>query len=137
MGINTGLEVAKEAIKSTSTAYFVIMDKYPMGYAISIVTVVLLTTFFVTSADSATFVLGMMSSNGNLNPTAKRKIIWGIIQSALATALMLSSVNALGMLQTASIAAAFPFAFIMLFGMVSLVKALRSEFKITQREKTF
>ncbi len=127
MGINTGLEVAKEAIKSTSTAYFVVMDQYPMGFAISLVTVVLLTTFFVTSADSATFVLGMMSSNGNLNPSTKRKIIWGVIQSALALSLMLVSENALGMLQTASIAAAFPFVFIMLFGMVSLVRALKQE----------
>lgn len=127
LGINKGLGVAKEAIQSTSTAYFVVMDKYPMGTAISLVTVVLLTTFFVTSADSATFVLGMMSSNGRLNPTTKRKITWGVIQSGLALALMLASDKALGMLQTASIAAAFPFAFIMLFGMVALVKALRQE----------
>lgn len=127
IGINTGLDVAKEAIKSTSTAYFVVMDKYPMGTAISLVTVILLTTFFVTSADSATFVLGMMSSNGDLNPTTKRKVTWGIIQSGLALTLMLASDKALGMLQTASIAAAFPFAFIMLFGMIALVKALRQE----------
>lgn len=127
MGINTGLEIAKEAIQSTSTAYFVVMNQYPMGTAISMVTVILLTTFFVTSADSATFVLGMMSSNGNLNPTTSRKIIWGVIQSGLALSLMLASDKALGMLQTASIAAAFPFIFIMLFAMVALVKALRQE----------
>lgn len=127
MGINTGLEVAKEAIQSTSTAYFVVMNQYPMGTAISMVTVVLLTTFFVTSADSATFVLGMMTSNGDLNPTTKRKVTWGVIQSALALSLMLASDKALGMLQTASIAAAFPFIFIMLFAMVALVKALREE----------
>ncbi|WP_432663038.1 BCCT family transporter [Wukongibacter baidiensis] len=127
MGINTGLETATEAIKSTSTAYFVVMNQYPMGTAISMVTVVLLTTFFVTSADSATFVLGMMSSNGDLNPTTKRKVTWGVIQSALALSLMLASDKALGMLQTASIAAAFPFIFIMLFAMVALVKALRQE----------
>ncbi len=127
MGISTGLDVAKEAIQSTSTAYFVVMNQYPMGTAISMVTVVLLTTFFVTSADSATFVLGMMSSNGDLNPTTKRKVTWGVIQSALALSLMLASDKALGMLQTASIAAAFPFIFIMLFAMVAIVKALREE----------
>lgn len=127
LGINTGMEVATEAIQTTETAFFMVMNQYPMGYAISMVTVILLTTFFVTSADSATFVLGMMSSHGDLNPTTKRKIIWGIIQSALALALMLSSANALAMLQTASIAAAFPFAFIMLFAMVSLVKALKAD----------
>ncbi len=125
LGINTGLEVAQEAIKSTPTAFFVVMDQYPMGSMISMVTVVLLTTFFVTSADSATFVLGMMSQNGDLNPTTQRRVIWGIIQSALALALMLA--GGLGMLQTASIAAAFPFAFIMIFAMVSLVKALKED----------
>lgn len=125
LGINTGLGVATEAIKSTSTAYFVVMNQYPMGTVISLVTAILLTTFFVTSADSATFVLGMMSQNGDLNPTTQRKIIWGIIQSSLALALMLA--GGLGMLQTAAITAAFPFAFIMIFAMISLIKALRED----------
>jgi len=62
-----------------------------------------------------------------LNPSVKRKVTWGLIQSALALSLMLASADALGMLQTASIAAAFPFAFVMIFGMISLVKALRKD----------
>jgi len=127
LGINTGLEVATEAIKSTPTAFFVVMNEYPMGNIISMVTAVLLTTFFVTSADSATFVLGMMSQNGDLNPTTNRKVIWGIIQSALALALMLA--GGLEMLQTASIAAAFPFTFVMLFAMVSMVKVLKEDYE--------
>ncbi len=126
-GINQGLGVATEAIKSTSTAFFVVMQQYPLGSIISFIAVILLGTFFITSADSATFVLGMLSSNGTLNPSTKRKIIWGILQSALALALMLGSMNGLKMLQTASLVAAFPFAFIMIFSMVSLVKILRTE----------
>lgn len=125
MGINLGMDVATEAIQSTSTAFFVVMSQYPFGSIISMIAVVLLVTFFVTSADSATFVLGMMTSNGDLNPTTKRKIIWGVIQSALAFALMYS--GGLSMLQIASIAVAFPFAFVMIFAMVSLVKAFRQE----------
>ena len=84
----------------------------------------MLCTFFVTSADSATFVLGMMTSKGDLNPSTKKKLIWGTIQSLLALALMLGSSNGLQMLQTISIVAAFPFAFIMIAAMVSLVKTL-------------
>lgn len=126
-GIATGLTVATEAIKSTPTAFFVVMSQYPMGSVISFIAVILLVTFFVTSADSATFVLGMLSSNGDLNPSTQRKVIWGIIQSGLALVLMFASTNGLAMLQTASIVAAFPFAFVMLFAMVSLVKALRAE----------
>ncbi|WP_034328694.1 glycine betaine uptake BCCT transporter [Alkaliphilus transvaalensis] len=125
MGMNLGLESATEAVATTETAFFVVMSNYPLGGIISFIAVVLLCTFFVTSADSATFVLGMMSSNGDLNPSNKRKITWGIIQSLLALALMLG--GGLGTLQTASIAAAFPFAIIMIFVMVSLVKALKED----------
>lgn len=126
-GINAGVDVASEAIQSTSTAFFVVMSEYPLGSVISFVAVCLLCTFFVTSADSATFVLGMMTSNGDLNPSTKRKLIWGVIQSGLALVLMFSSSNGLGMLQTASIAAAFPFAFVMIFGMISISKALKED----------
>ncbi|MFW6389806.1 MAG: BCCT family transporter, partial [Halanaerobiales bacterium] len=125
LGINTGTEVAGNAIKSTSTAVFVVMENYPIGSIISFITVILLSTFFITSADSATFVLGMMSSKGDLNPSTQRKVTWGLIQSGLAIALIMA--GGLEMLQTASIVSAFPFAFVMLASMVSVVKALRQE----------
>ncbi len=125
MSINTGVEVATEAIQSTSTALFVVLQQYQFGNIISFVVIILLCTFFITSADSATFVLGMLSSRGDLNPTTQRKVIWGLIQSALALALMLGSANGLQMLQTVSIVAAFPFAIIMMFCMYSFVKVLK------------
>ncbi len=125
-GINLGPEVAAEAIKNTETALFVVMEHIPLGSIISTVAIVLLYTFFVTSANSATFVLGMMSRNGTLDPDIKTKVLWGVIQSALAYALMLA--GGLQVLQTASITVAFPFAIVMIFAMVSLVKALQSEF---------
>ncbi len=125
MGINLGTGIAAEAIKSTETAFFVVMNNYPLGGIISFIAVILLCTFFVTSADSATFVLGMMSQNGNLNPDTKRKIIWGVIQSLLALALMLG--GGLKVLQIGSIVAAFPFIFVMIFAMVSFHKALKND----------
>ena len=128
MGMETGVEVAEEAIAVTETAFFVVMQNFPLGGLISIIAVILLITFFITSADSATFVLGMLSDKGNQNPTAKRKVTWGVIQSGLAIALMLS--GGLSMLQTGSIVAAFPFAFIMLFAMAAMIKSLKAEQKV-------
>jgi glycine betaine transporter len=125
MGIETGMEVAQDAIAVTETAFFEVMQYYPGGGLISIIGVTLLITFFITSADSATFVLGMLSDKGNQNPSAKLKVTWGIIQSGLAIALMLS--GGLGMLQTGSIVAAFPFAFIMIMAMVAMIKALKAD----------
>ncbi len=124
-GISLGPEIAAEAIKVTETAFFVVMKHIPLGSLISMVAILLLCTFFITSADSATFVLGMMSRHGDLNPDTKTKIIWGAIQSMMALALMLA--GGLQVLQTGSIVAAFPFAFVMVFACISFMKALKSE----------
>lgn len=129
MGINladkVGLAKLAEWAAMPETALFHVYQNYPLGTILSLVTVVLLMTFFVTSANSATFVLGMLTSNGDLNPSNRKKVIWGTLQALLATGLLLS--GGLGALQTISIAAAFPFIFIMMAAMVSLVKELKTE----------
>lgn len=127
MGIEKGLDFAKGAIASTSTTLFIVLNEYTFGNVISMICVLLLCTFFITSANSATFVLAMFSSKGDLNPTAPKKVLWGILQSGLALALMIGTTNGLQMLQTASIAVAFPFAFIMIFAMMSIVKVLKKD----------
>ncbi len=129
MGMNLldkiGLEGLSLAVANPSTALFKVFDYYPLSTVLSMITVVLLGTFFITSANSATFVLGMLSSHGDLNPSSKKQFIWGIVQALLATSLLLA--GGLQALQTASVAAAFPFIFVMLLAMVSLVKALKEE----------
>ncbi len=129
LGLNlidkVGVEGITAMTEAPETALFQVLKYYPLGNILSLVTVALLCTFFVTSANSATFVLGMLTSEGNLNPNRNRKVLWGLIQSFLATALLLS--GGLQALQTASVAAAFPFIFVMLFAMVSLLKALKTE----------
>ncbi len=120
-----GIETLAEMAKVPETALFIAYGQYGLTLVLSIITVVLLVTFFVTSANSATFVLGMFSSGGDLNPPTSKKLLWGIVLALLATALLLS--GGLVALQTASIAAAFPFIFIMLFACVAIFKALATE----------
>lgn len=127
LGIDLGLDIASNAAKVTETALFVVLKNYPLGNIISIVAVFLLCTFFITSANSATFVLGMFTSGGDLNPSNTKKIVWGVVQALLALALMLA--GGLKTLQIGSVAAAFPFIFIMLLACVSIYKALSSDQK--------
>lgn len=93
---------------------------------LTIVTLLLLGVFFVTSADSATYVLSMMTSNGKLTPPAAKKLVWGLTVSATATILLYS--GGLQALQKMAIAAALPFTVIMLFMCRSLLKALNYEY---------
>jgi glycine betaine transporter len=109
----------------TEIALFALLEQLPLGTLMSVLAILLISTFFITSADSATFVLGMQTRHGQLNPSSKSKFIWGMIISAAAAILLYS--GGLEALQTASIIAAFPFAFVMIFMMVSLYKALSSE----------
>ncbi|KZM55668.1 hypothetical protein A3Q36_06890 [Geobacillus stearothermophilus] len=91
----------------------------------------LICTFFVTSADSATFVLGMQTTKGSLNPPNSVKFVWGIIQSAAAAILLWT--GGLQALQTASIIAAFPFAIIMILIVLSLIRSFQEE--VTRKAK--
>lgn len=110
---------------ATEQAMFGMLDNYPLGLILSIIAMTLIGTFFITSADSATFVLGMQTTNGSLTPPTMVKFAWGIVQSSMAAVLLYS--GGLQALQNALISAAFPFSFIMILMVVSLYKALRAD----------
>ncbi|MXX10944.1 MAG: glycine/betaine ABC transporter permease, partial [Nitrospira sp. SB0667_bin_9] len=106
---------------------FTLLEHFPFGGIMSFIAIFLIATFFITSADSATFVLGTLTSNGNLNPPNAIKFTWGIIQSVVAAVLLWS--GGLKGLQTGSILAAFPFAVIILLLMLSLFRSFREEMR--------
>ncbi|MEG0234598.1 BCCT family transporter [Cetobacterium sp.] len=106
LGITLGKEFATVAVENTETALFLVFSQYRFGALMSGIAILLLGSFFITSADSATYVLGMMSSDGDLNPPSYKKLIWGVTQSLLAIALIFA--GGLNMLKTASIIIAFP-----------------------------
>jgi glycine betaine transporter len=131
---NLGNTALADVVSSDLTlALFAFFKNFPMPSLLSILAIILICTFFITSADSATIVLGIFSTNGDLNPSNVIKIIWGLILSAVAIVLLLS--GTLSTLQTASIAAAFPFSIIMLGMCFCLIKGLRTE-KIEIRQKS-
>ncbi|MDQ0231326.1 glycine betaine uptake BCCT transporter [Metabacillus malikii] len=114
-------------------ALFAVLDHFPLGTVMSIIAIFLITTFFITSADSATFVLGMQTTNGLLNPPKKITFIWGVIQSASAAILL--TAGGLDALQTSAIIAALPFAVIMILMVFSLLKSLQEETKPKRQNK--
>jgi len=114
-------------------ALFALLEHLPLGAVISVIGILLISTFFITSADSATFVLGMQTTGGSLDPSNQVKFTWGIIQSATAAVLLWQ--GGLAALQTASIIAAFPFAIIMILIIVSLLKSFKTEANRMEKKK--
>ncbi|MBM7650126.1 glycine betaine transporter [Bacillus ectoiniformans] len=112
---------------ATEEVLFAVFNEFPWSTVLSIVAITLVGTFFITSADSATFVLGMQTTHGSLTPPNRVKMTWGIAQSLVAVILMYS--GGLQALQNALIIAAFPFSIIMVLMMVSLYRSLTLERK--------
>ena len=131
LGIDLGIKgilnsnVLQEIASYPESGLFRVLQEYPLTNSLSVVALLLLLSFFITSADSGTFVLSMLSSDGSINPPNAKKVIWGVVQSLLAIGLLIA--GGLKPLQTISIVAAFPFIFIMFAAAISLIKELKKE----------
>ena len=112
---------------ATEESLFALLDQYPIGSILSFLAILLIGVFFITSADSGVFVLGILSLNGTQNPSNKIKVIWGILLTTIALVLLYS--GGLQALQNTMIIAALPFSIIMILMTVSLIKELHKEKK--------
>ena len=133
LGIETGKKNPELFNMTAETQLFGVFQEIPMGMVLSIVALVLIASFFITSADSATFVLGMQTSYGSLEPSNFVKVTWGIAQSLIAFVLLFAGggdgAKALNAIQSAAIISALPFSFVVIMMMVSFYKDANKERK--------
>ena len=111
--------------EDVTSGLFVTLHHFPLGMILSIIAIGLIFTFLITSADSATFVLGMMTSSDKLNPSLFSKIVWGVLMTGVAAILLIAS--GLTGLQTASLLTALPFSIIIIIMCFALLKQLKQE----------
>lgn len=122
-----GAALGEAVTREMSSALFATLEYLPATSIISALMLVLIVLFVITSANSATFVLGMFTSKGALTPRRWLRVTWGLVQALVAAVLLLS--GGLAALQTISILAAFPFMVLMIFMAHSLLKSLRNELR--------
>ncbi len=120
---DAGISAAVE--ENIASALFVTLGNFPLSSLMSFLAIILIAAFFITSADSGTFVVAMLTSGGEQEPVRKLKAAWGILLGGVAAVLLVS--GGLGALQTASIASAFPFMLVMLVMCYSLLKAFSQD----------
>ncbi|MDY0223189.1 MAG: BCCT family transporter [Desulfobacterium sp.] len=119
------VELWKAVQADMGSGIFMLLTVYPFGYFASIIIFISLIIFLITSADSASFLLAMIMSKGELEPKAGMKILWGTVLGALAIILLQS--DGLKALQTVSIVCALPFTVVMIAMMVSMVKGFKKD----------
>lgn len=115
-----------EAVRAElSAGLFRLLGLLPGAQVLGVLMLVLIVLFVVTSANSATFVLGMFTGGGALSPKRWLRVTWGVAQVVVAAVLLMS--GGLEALRTMSIVAAFPFMVLMVFMAASLLRSLRDE----------
>src|SRR5215211_4400885 len=120
-----GANIADAVAESQEAALFSTLEQFPLAAVTSFIAIVLVGIFFISGADAASVVMGMLSSKGTLHPKAWNVAMWGVLTgAAAAVALLFGGLNGL---QTVAILAGAPFALIMSGIVYSLFKALREE----------
>ena len=103
-----------------------------LTYPITVLTTILLVSWFVTSSDSGTLVTATMMSMGDEHPPIKFRVFWGLTAGVVAGVLMLA--GGLGPLQTASIVAGLPIAAMLLLMCFGIAKSLHEDFPVPEVE---
>ena len=108
-----------------STALFALLEQFPLATVTSVITTVVVGLFFVTSSDSGSFVVDMLTSGGSTNTPVQTRVFWAVAEGLVAAALLLS--GGLAALQAAAISTGLPFLVVLLVAAWSLLKGLQQE----------
>ena len=112
-------------MEDVNSALFSFFGYLPGTTALNVFAILLIYIFLVTGADSGTYVISMMATNGNLNPSNLTRIVWGLIMAAITMAVLLSGSTEVA--KAMAITGAVPYTFIVLLQVVGFMRALRTE----------
>jgi glycine betaine transporter len=123
--LNQGKDMGAVVDAGMEGALFETLSSYPLGTITSALAVFLIAIFFVTGADAASIVMGMLSQNGDEEPRRGLTVFWGVATGAVAAVLLWS--GGLKALQTLVILVAGPFMLVLIAMCLSTLKSLRDE----------
>ena len=129
--VSPGLVAAVQA--DTGSAIFKLVEYYPFTKPITLLIVVMIVLWFVTSSDSASFVIDMLTAGGDTNPPKIQRLFWAIMQGVIAAILL--AAGGLGALQAAAIVAGLPFALVIFVMMYALLRGMSRDRLILYRNQ--
>jgi len=112
-----------EAVKAdVAVATFQLLETFPLTSVTVALAVCIVITFFVTSSDSASLVVDIITAGGHLDPPRIQRIFWATMEGVIAAVLLLG--GGLLALQTAVVTTGLPFALVLLLLSFSLVRGM-------------
>ncbi|HEX5738714.1 MAG TPA: BCCT family transporter, partial [Hydrogenophaga sp.] len=104
---------------------FLMLEVLPLAQITSFLAIVLVVVFFVTSSDSGSLVIDVISAGGKIDAPTPQRVFWCVFEGLVAIALILG--GGLVALQAMAVSTGFPFAVVLLVATVSVIKGLASE----------
>lgn len=123
--LNGLADISGAVQENVATSLYQLLEQFPLGTVTSIVGVVLVTSFFVTSSDSGSLVIDSLTAGGKLDAPVAQRIFWALTEGAVAAVLLIG--GGLAALQTAAITTGLPFAIVLIIMSYSLLKGLSEE----------
>jgi choline/carnitine/betaine transport len=111
--------------EDVATAMFVMVSSFPFANVLSLITVILVTVFFVTSSDSGSLVVDHLTSGGKLHSPAPQRVFWAMMEGLIAAVLLIG--GGLVTLQAASVSTGLLFAAVLLAAVYSLYVGFSQE----------
>ena len=117
--------IAELIFEDVNRALFALLGYFPLSSVLNVLAVCLVFVFLVTSADSGTFVVSMMTSNGQLNPSTRLKLTWGTLIAVIAAAVLFSGSATVA--KAMAITGAVPFSLVLCLQVVAFLRTIRQE----------
>jgi choline/glycine/proline betaine transport protein len=128
-----GAPIAEAVAANISTSLFKTLAYLPLEQITAAISTLVIVTFFVTSSDSGSLVIDILTAGGDQDPPKKQRIFWALTEGVIAVVLLLA--GGLKALQTAAIASGFPFALIMVGMCVAFLKDITKEFQLNEQSQ--
>ncbi|MEZ5652139.1 MAG: BCCT family transporter [Burkholderiaceae bacterium] len=121
--INDGYQAVAEA--ELPLKLYLMLEQLPLASLTSLIAVVLVVVFFVTSSDSGSLVIDTITAGGKVDAPVAQRVFWAIFEGLVAIVLLVA--GGLASLQAAAVTTGLPFAVVLLVMCVSVMKGLRHE----------
>ena len=126
--VTAGVGALAGGISDASLALFQMLDNLPLATLTSVIGIVLVLVFFITSSDSGSLVIDSITAGGKLDAPVPQRVFWATMEGLIAGALLFGGgADALGALQAAAITVGLPFTLVLLAMCVALYMGLRHE----------
>lgn len=120
-------EIASAVEADQTTSLFILLDQFPLATIMSVLAIILVLSFFVTSSDSGSLVIDGLTSGGKLDAPVGQRIFWATTEGAVAAILLIG--GGLGALQAGAISTGLPFVIVLLIMCYSLQQGLSNEYE--------